>query len=145
MKYIFPRQFGLHNVFTSRVNFRETVQPFKDYTVREDEIEAANRTARMRKGLALNGADGDLGKVKLPKRLRGELVSLIQKLQKRHTRCAYTELLKYYCPAEVRNIPFPNSCLFAVSSGGKESLRERAAPSGEVEGALKCIRHILCY
>ena len=33
MKYIFPRQFGLHNVFTSPVDLRETVQPFKDYTL----------------------------------------------------------------------------------------------------------------
>ncbi|PCH03091.1 Reverse transcriptase [Penicillium occitanis (nom. inval.)] len=38
MKYIFPRQFGLHNVFTSVVDSRETVQPFKDYTLREEEI-----------------------------------------------------------------------------------------------------------
>lgn len=99
MKYIFPRQFGIHNVFTSRVDSRETVQPFKDYTVREDEIETVKRAARVKKGLDLT--------TKLPKRLRGELVSLIQKLQKRHTRCAYNELLKYYCPIEVYDFSFP--------------------------------------
>lgn len=102
MKYIFPRQFGLHNVFTSRVDFRETVQPFKDYTVREDEIKAAERAALLKKGLS---SKTDLTN-KLPKRLRGGLVSLIRKLQKRHTRCAYTELLKYYCPIEVYDFLF---------------------------------------
>ncbi|RYP54201.1 hypothetical protein DL768_000980 [Monosporascus sp. mg162] len=40
MMYMFPRQFGLHNVFTSRVNFKETSQRLKDYTLREDEIAA---------------------------------------------------------------------------------------------------------
>ncbi|EPS41730.1 hypothetical protein H072_4367 [Dactylellina haptotyla CBS 200.50] len=40
LKYIFPRAFGLHNVFTSTVNKADTVQQFKDYTLREDEINA---------------------------------------------------------------------------------------------------------
>ncbi|PGH05494.1 hypothetical protein AJ79_06801 [Helicocarpus griseus UAMH5409] len=84
MKYIFPRQFGLHNVFTSYVNSKETVQPFKDYTLREEEI------ARCRNQHAN----------KAPRRLRGELVPLIQKLQKRHHHCSYAELLRYYCPIE---------------------------------------------
>ncbi|KAK2755546.1 hypothetical protein FQN54_006486 [Arachnomyces sp. PD_36] len=117
MKYIFPRQFGLHNVFTSRVDTRETVQPFKDYTLREDEIEAADRATCMKKGVGVtkegDGGDGNAKnplKTKLPKRLRGELVSLIQKLQKRHTRCAYSELLKYYCPIERTPTAAANNC-----------------------------------
>ncbi|KAK6538129.1 hypothetical protein TWF694_011011 [Orbilia ellipsospora] len=40
LKYIFPRAFGLHNVFTSFINKTDTVQAFKDYTLREDEIDA---------------------------------------------------------------------------------------------------------
>ncbi|RPB11270.1 hypothetical protein P167DRAFT_230450 [Morchella conica CCBAS932] len=40
LKYIFPRQFNLHNAFTSIVDRRETVQPLKDYTMREKEIAA---------------------------------------------------------------------------------------------------------
>ncbi|KAK6357467.1 hypothetical protein TWF718_001777 [Orbilia javanica] len=40
LKYIFPRAFGLHNVFTSTVDKRDTAQTFKDYTLREDEIDA---------------------------------------------------------------------------------------------------------
>ncbi|KAF3209846.1 hypothetical protein TWF106_010865 [Orbilia oligospora] len=39
LKYIFPRAFGLHNVFTSTVDKQDTAQIFKDYTLREDEID----------------------------------------------------------------------------------------------------------
>ncbi|KAK6344067.1 hypothetical protein TWF696_007713 [Orbilia brochopaga] len=39
LKYIFPRAFGLHNVFTSTVDRRDTAQKFKDYTLREEEID----------------------------------------------------------------------------------------------------------
>ncbi|KAF2259198.1 hypothetical protein CC78DRAFT_525270, partial [Lojkania enalia] len=39
MRYIFPRQFGLHNVFISQVDSRETSMQFKDYTLREREIQ----------------------------------------------------------------------------------------------------------
>ncbi|RYP70145.1 hypothetical protein DL771_005657 [Monosporascus sp. 5C6A] len=61
MMYMFPRQFGLHNVFTSRVDFKETSQRLKDYTLREDEI-----TAKF-------GQPHDPGfRIHLPKRLRGK-------------------------------------------------------------------------
>ncbi|PGH29534.1 telomerase reverse transcriptase [[Emmonsia] crescens] len=99
MKYIFPRQFGLHNVFTSCVNPKETVQPFKDYTLREEEI------ARCRSQRHLPSEIPE----KVPKRLRGDLVVLIQKLQKRHQRCPYAELLRYYCPIEVTSATSPKS------------------------------------
>ncbi|KAI1918600.1 Telomerase reverse transcriptase, partial [Ophidiomyces ophidiicola] len=91
MKYIFPRQFGLHNVFTSAVDPKTTVQPFKDYTLREDEIAAQQNPN------------------KLPKRLRGLPLRLVQKLQKRHQRCSYVELLKYYCPIQGPPEPDPDS------------------------------------
>lgn len=80
MKYIFPRHFGLHNVFTSKVDSRETTQPFKDYTLREKEITGTSN--------------------KLPKRLRGLCFDMIQQLQRRHYRCSYVELLRHYCPTE---------------------------------------------
>ncbi|EED18804.1 telomerase reverse transcriptase, putative [Talaromyces stipitatus ATCC 10500] len=89
MKYIFPRQFGLHNVFTSVVDSRETVQPFKDYTLREEEI------ARLK---VAQGSRYALVRPKIPKRLRGGPLQLVQKLQKRNQTCAYTELLRHYCP-----------------------------------------------
>ncbi|RDW68574.1 hypothetical protein BP5796_09231 [Coleophoma crateriformis] len=82
MMYLFPRQFGLHNVFTSQVDSRETVQPFKDYTLREEEIKSKYI----------------IGYIKLPKRLRGETVKLVQKLQVLHSRCPYQRLLEHYCP-----------------------------------------------
>ena len=99
MKYIFPRQFGLHNVFTSTVDTRETVQPFKDYTLREQEIALAERQKRS-KG-RLSAVSMTKSKERLPKRLRGILVDLARKLQKLHARCPYTELLKHYCPVDV--------------------------------------------
>ncbi|KAJ3526128.1 hypothetical protein NM208_g11338 [Fusarium decemcellulare] len=41
MMYMFPRQFGLHNVFTSQVDTSKTAQKFQDYTLREEEIAPA--------------------------------------------------------------------------------------------------------
>lgn len=81
--YIFPRQFGLHNVFTHNVDYRETVHPFKDYTLREDEIHEKYPS---------------VSTAKIPKRLRGKAVDLVQKLQILHNRCPYKKLLEYYCP-----------------------------------------------
>ena len=95
MKYVFPRQFGLHNVFTSSVDYKETVQPFKDYTLREQEIHHrvkqdsdTNRTLR-----------------KVPKRLRGLPSKLISRIHKRHARCSYTSLLRHYCPLHTFSLP----------------------------------------
>lgn len=83
MKYIFPRQFGLHNVFTSKVSLNDTSHGFKDYTLRELELKTAKKTAKQRS---------------LPKRLRGECETLVQHLRTRHKRCAYSALLQHYCP-----------------------------------------------
>lgn len=94
MKYIFPRQFGLHNAFTSFVDSRETAQPFKDYTSRENEI--ARQQDLHRKNHLTRGND-----TKVPKRLRGRAVQLVEMLQKRNGTCSYTELLRYYCPVDV--------------------------------------------
>ena len=90
MMYIFPRQFGLHNVFTAEVDPKETVQPFKDYILREDEIHAK---------FPLGGV------IKIPKRLRGKASALVQKLQVQHSRCLYKGLLKYYCPVRPTLLP----------------------------------------
>jgi telomerase reverse transcriptase len=86
MMYIFPRQFGLHNVFTSDVDPRQTVQPFQDYTLRKDEINK-NFPPPMSS--------------KIPKRLRGRAASLVQKLQIQHSRCPYKKLLEHYCPVSL--------------------------------------------
>ncbi|MCJ1384110.1 hypothetical protein MMC17_007226 [Xylographa soralifera] len=92
MKHIFPRQFNLHNVFTSSVDGRETAQTFKDYTLREEEIALVARRGQSR-------LDNNLIKssASIPRRLRGSLLDLVAKLQRLHSRCSYVELLKHYC------------------------------------------------
>ncbi|KAF5723392.1 telomerase reverse transcriptase [Fusarium mundagurra] len=89
MMYIFPRQFGLHNVFTSQVDPTLTSQKFQDYTLREEEIAPCFRTKA-----------GDTGSQtpKIPKRLRGYTEELVKRLQVLHGRCSYIELLKHHCP-----------------------------------------------
>lgn len=101
MKYIFPRQFGLNNVFTSKTGTRETTQSFKEYTFREEEIARSEQKRQHQNSQPMAHVEGGTPKpresVKVPKRLRGT-VKLIQKLQDRNKRCAYNELLRYYCP-----------------------------------------------
>lgn len=92
MKYIFPRQFGLHNVFTSDVDPLETAQPYKDYTLREQEIKRVEADHTMKHGSQRSTMS------RIPKRLRGEAEHLIVRLRKSHARCPYGLLLRYYCP-----------------------------------------------
>lgn len=80
--YIFPRQFGLRNVFVPTGDQKEQFVSH-GHAFREDEI-----------------FDGD-GYSKIPKRLRGQAVELAHSLRARHARCSYEELLKHYCPTEV--------------------------------------------
>lgn len=93
MKYIFPRQFRLHNVFNSTVDPNETVQPFRDYTLREHEIAQSKRCAGPQSS-----------EQHVPKRLRGATFDLVRKLQKNHSRCSYHQLLKHYCPWKVSDV-----------------------------------------
>ncbi|PBP24578.1 Telomerase reverse transcriptase [Diplocarpon rosae] len=101
MMYIFPRQFGLHNVFTSNVDPLQTVQPFKDYTLREDEIKTH-----------FSSKDP-----KIPRRLRGKATELVRKLQMQHRRCPYKLLLEHYCPIYDTSSRIPNLGPNPVSSG----------------------------
>lgn len=82
MKYVFPRQFKLHNVFTFAIDRRETAQQFKDYTSRDDEINRMPPQDRAR----------------LPRRLRGQPCRLIARLRRLHQRCSYPQLMYHYCP-----------------------------------------------
>lgn len=94
MKYMFPRQFHLHNVFTSTIDRKETAQHLKDYTIREQEI---SKHARLRR----RGKPGEPHHARLPslpKRLRGQIVELIHRTRVRHSRCPFSVLLNYYCP-----------------------------------------------
>ncbi|KAF4948179.1 hypothetical protein FSARC_13818 [Fusarium sarcochroum] len=89
LMYMFPRQFGLHNVFTSQIDTTKTSQRFQDYTLREEEIAPA-----------FQKKPGDTGHriPKIPKRLRGDAEQLVKRLQILHGRCSYVELLKHHCP-----------------------------------------------
>ncbi|CDS00916.1 uncharacterized protein SPSC_02028 [Sporisorium scitamineum] len=80
-KYVFPRQFGLHNVFTGARDFDTTTQPFRDYTVREVEIKA-------------------LGARRTPKALRAVL-PVLAKILARHDKLNYRALLDRCCPSRV--------------------------------------------
>ncbi|OJD10445.1 hypothetical protein AJ78_08549 [Emergomyces pasteurianus Ep9510] len=130
MKYIFPRQFGLHNVFTSRVNPKETIQRFKDYTLREEEIA---RHRNQKHGFGKSPEIPVEIPEKVPKRLRGDLVGLIQKLQKRHQKCPYAELLRYYCPIEVSSASSTNILLC------KPSMTDYATPPAAVSAFSRAV------
>ena len=94
MMYMFPRQFGLHNVFTSTVDRQKTAQMFQDYTLREEEIakKFAGEDEKSRRAAK-----------HVPKRLRG-LPHLIRRLQILHGRCAYAAMLQHYCPVSDMSI-----------------------------------------
>ncbi|KAM0667452.1 hypothetical protein ACQRIU_003317 [Beauveria bassiana] len=96
MMYIFPRQFGFHNVFTSIVDRKTTAQKFQDYTNRDEEIARHMRSDR--RFLAQ-------GVPKIPKRLRGRAQDLVRRLQIRHHRCSYIELVRHYCPSPLDALP----------------------------------------
>lgn len=99
LRYIFPRQFGLHNAFTSKVDRRETAMPFKDYTLREKEIHQSMCRALGDKATDLE--ETRKWKTRVPKRLRGATVALIDRMRTLNHRCSYAELLRHYCPVEV--------------------------------------------
>ena len=90
--YMFPRQFGLHNVFTSTVDHFQTAQKFQDYTLREDEIT---------KKFVTVVDDEQRLKVHVPKRLRGLPAHLVRRLQVLHARCSYSKLLEHHCPVSI--------------------------------------------
>lgn len=100
MKYIFPRQFNLHNVFTSDVDPKETAQPFKDYTLREQEIRRQDSLKNMGR-IPTNDA-GFRSVSALPKRLREGAFELVRRMHYLHKNCSYSELLHHYCPHPVR-------------------------------------------
>lgn len=99
MMYMFPKQFVLHNVFTSKVNTAQTAQKFQDYTLREEEITAKLRGDK-------NSSEPRLPKI--PKRLRGEARRLTERMQVLHARCSYIELLRHHSPTVLDHSRCPN-------------------------------------
>lgn len=113
MKYIFPRQFGLHNVFTTQSNYRENPLS-RNYSSREEEITAKERLeTRNRQHASGNDAAAEPQKTsKVPKRLRGTALELVRQLQNRNRRCCYKELLRYYCPEEVGGLSWTRTVAY---------------------------------
>ncbi|CEQ41347.1 SPOSA6832_03072 [Sporobolomyces salmonicolor] len=87
-KYVFPRQFGLHNVFTSPKP-RSSLEVLPDYQDREIEIKSdVGPTAHK------------VGSIKTPGRLKPAL-PLLKRLALLHGRCNYRKLLDQKCPSKI--------------------------------------------
>ncbi|EXJ79003.1 hypothetical protein A1O3_08504 [Capronia epimyces CBS 606.96] len=117
MKYIFPRQYDLHNVFTSRVNSTETTQQFKDYTFREQEMSGQHTTSS----------------TWVPRRLRGEAFRLIQKVQRRQNSCSYGQLFRHHCSIAASPTERPRASALKQlrqSTSSPEALSTQAPLSG---------------
>lgn len=101
IRYIFPRQFKLHNVFTSTIDTRQTTHKLQDYTLRVGDL---------RKG-SNQSADSPLNEPfisgwddrSVPKRLRSRVLPFVVDIQKRVGSCNYASLLDYYCPRTLFN------------------------------------------
>lgn len=91
MMYIFPREYGLHNVFTAEIDWKVETGPVRDYTNRDEEIAALVEKYKRKNE-----------KIPRPKRLGENVLELVKKLQKRHRECSYDALVKYCSPQSVR-------------------------------------------
>lgn len=129
MKYMFPRQHGLHNAFTSRVDPKETAMPFKDYTLREHEIK------RWEMNQPFKPKTGDKPPTpKLPKRLRGSCFDIVRQVRKRHRKCSYVELLRHYCPA-----PLSDGSSKMINQAGDGDIVESATPAAHVSAFCRSV------
>lgn len=145
MAYMFPRQFGLHNVFTSQVDRQKSAQKFQDYTLREDEISSAFRRVDQ-------ACDGNFAvRIRLPKRLRGRPKELVERLQILHARCSYVQILDHYCPnpltggahkrvahsqrIEWKPAPAGSTSMRVCNSSGKKASKRKSAKNGRSKKA----------
>ena len=105
MNYIFPRQFGLQNVFSSTAASNGNTNYLTNAIFREKEISQLIEKEQLRrpapKGDQAHADHEEAAHTRLPKRLRGQALELIRRLRVRHSKCRYRQLLDYYCPAEV--------------------------------------------
>ncbi|KAJ2892715.1 hypothetical protein MKZ38_009438 [Zalerion maritima] len=145
MMYIFPRQFSLHNVFTSMVDFKKTSQKLMDYTMREEEIV---KMFGVGGGGKCGGNKGVNLRAKIPKRLRGQTKELVEKLQKLHGRCSYSSILQHYCPvpsviSDQVNSPVGDTSVINLRKAqsragskkkGRKSLQEKPKPEINLDG-----------
>ena len=91
LKYLFPLQFGLHNVFTSSLAAKalKSSHSFPDYTSRKGELERRKE-------------DRPSSKAGEARRVKGTKVrALVQELWARHGKCDYWKLRAICCPSKV--------------------------------------------
>ncbi len=133
LKYLFPRQFGLHNVFTSHIDLKDTSQPFMDYTLRDKEIARLTYDWKQRR----KPADcAETHEPPLPKRLRGRIMQLAVRILKRHSTCAYNALLEYHCPSPLKEDIDSASSIKHASTPSQVSAFCRAVVSKVFPGEL---------
>ncbi|KAI9042294.1 telomerase reverse transcriptase [Aspergillus affinis] len=98
MKYVFPKHFGLRNVFNSSgTSFSIKASREEEIARRENQRQAKAQNSKR----SYTYSQGEPGQSpRIPKRLRGKLVELVRQLQIRQRHCSYWQLLQYYCPLE---------------------------------------------
>lgn len=105
--------------------------PFKDYTLREKEIHQS--MCRVLDDKATDAEEMRRWKLRLPKRLRGVTVAMIDRLRTLNHRCSYTELLRHYCPVKVCIVPFVGDLSLILADSAivfKARVEEEPCPSG---------------
>jgi telomerase reverse transcriptase len=130
----------LHNAFTSPIDPRESALPFKDYTLRESEI---------KKSLLNDSGEADPKKQsKIPKRLCGPPLELVRKLRRLHSRCAYAQLLRYYCALSVSvcyntvaiaNVFQDETVLFMETGPRPSAITDLATPASRVSAFCQSV------
>jgi telomerase reverse transcriptase len=121
-------------VFTSKVDRRETAMAFKDYTLREKEIHQSMSRALGKK--VTDAEEMRKWKSRVPKRLRGATITLVDRLRTLNYRCSYTELLRHYCPVKVwivasklsNHTDRDSAYLFRRSQNGENSIFNAMIP-----------------
>ncbi|KAF8607144.1 hypothetical protein BDV93DRAFT_435833 [Ceratobasidium sp. AG-I] len=86
-KYLFPLQYGLHNVFTSVLNYWDNAGRLREYGSREAEIQVFNLHSNQ-------------GPRKTPARLK-RVLPLIESLIRRHRRFNYQRACAGICRSRV--------------------------------------------
>jgi len=93
---VFPRASGLHNVFTSKNDWKDSAHAYKDYTIRDRELNRAE--IRWKEKKARDSEEACSTEQPLPKRLRHGVEALIHRMRRRHAKCSYGSLFAHYCP-----------------------------------------------
>ncbi|KAG4305064.1 hypothetical protein PORY_001234 [Pneumocystis oryctolagi] len=132
--HIFPKQFHLHNVFSSFTDRKNNAQFLKDCTVK------------------ICGLSHDRKrKISIPKRLR-KFLKIIPSFQRRYKLCFYKVMLDYYCPVkgyshfdvldmsrDYVNCHKSSSCLNSKNIQADISFFEMATPYSHVSRFLRAI------